>query len=167
MKIKNWEKEIAEKLTWQKGKFYPTHEVGSGRWTHNYTSAYDLASLGLKRGLHFTTGNDAPRGGVCGDFQKLTSSGRRLKIMRNLFAIVQAEKEATEIAEKKKKLENDHAEALELDRVFEARKNFRGLTSEVKAEIARVKTAHIPPTPILVTAKQSSGLSWSEFFKLV
>lgn len=152
------------------GKYYPTHTVGSGKWTHNYTSAVSLSTLGLESGKHYTWGNDAPRGGACGDFQKLTAAGKRLKVIKELFAAAAAknaeiaQKDAASAAEYVEKL---HADALADDKVFELQKNFNGISYEVKAEILRVKKAHEAPTPVLVAAKQASGLSWKHFFKLV
>jgi hypothetical protein len=149
------------------GKYYPTHTVGSGKWTHNYTSAVGLSTFGLESGKHYTWGNDAPRGGACGDFQKLTAAGKRLKIIKELFAAAAAknaeiaQKDAARAAEYVEKL---HADALEDDKVFELQK---GISDEVKAEILRVKKAHEAPTPVLAAAKQASGLSWKHFFKLV
>ena len=155
------ELELGQELL-RTGKYYPTHAVGSGRWTHNYTSAVSLSSLGLESGKHYTWGNDAPRGGACGDFQKLTAAGKKLKVIKELFAAV-AKEDAARAAEYVERL---HADALADDKVFELRKNFKGLTDEVKAEILRVKKAHEAPTPLLVAAKQASGLSWNQFFKL-
>ena len=84
------ELELGQELL-RTGKYYPTHAVGSGRWTHNYTSSVSLSSLGLESGKHYTWGNDAPRGGACGDFQKLTAAGKKLKVIKELFAAVAKE----------------------------------------------------------------------------
>lgn len=43
-----------------------------------------LKELGMKLGKHYVTGNDAPRGGKCGDFVKLLSAGKRLKFVKEL-----------------------------------------------------------------------------------
>lgn len=60
------------------------HTSGSGRFTKNmdYTqdTVYVLKMAGLKEGLDFIVGNDSPRGGLTGNFIKLTSKGKRKMI---------------------------------------------------------------------------------------
>lgn len=78
----------------KEGFFRPTTRHGSGRYVQNYTSAgWDtdyrgeilvLKELGMKLGKHYVTGNDAPRGGKCGDFVKLLSAAKRLKFVKEL-----------------------------------------------------------------------------------
>ena len=93
-----------------------------------------------------------------------------MKVIKELFAAAVAknaeiaQKDAARAAEYMEEL---HSRALADDKVFELRKNFKGISDEVKTEILRVKKAHEAPTPLLVAAKQASGLSWKHFFKLV
>jgi len=60
---------------------------GSGRFStksadHNRHLVYTLQEMGLIEGRHFVTGNDSPRGGWSGGFVKLTSAGKRLKVIQ-------------------------------------------------------------------------------------
>lgn len=75
------------------GIFRPTTCHGSGRyatnytatgWQHNFRGEVEiLKDMGLKAGRHYVVGNDAPRGGKCGDFVKLTPAGKRLAIVKS------------------------------------------------------------------------------------
>ena len=78
------------------GIYRPTTCQGSGRYSKNYTAAgweknifgevSVLKGLGLIRGRHYLCGNDAPKGGKCGDFVKLTAAGKRLAMVRKVRA---------------------------------------------------------------------------------
>jgi hypothetical protein len=68
---------------------FPNHYNGSGRWTRksaDYAARLSdiLTGLGMVRGRHFRTGNDAPFGGHTGEWVGLTPLGRRRKAFRDI-----------------------------------------------------------------------------------
>ena len=81
IKAKRLFTELAKARNWT---LRPNGYSGRGRYAsktanHAGTLANTLEGIGLVRGQHFTTGNDAPRGGWSGEFVTLLPAGRRLK----------------------------------------------------------------------------------------
>jgi len=69
--------------------------IGSGRYTKRSADyvkqAIDiLKKSGLKPTIHYVDDNDAPRNGWCGNYIKLTARGKRLKIVKDAVAKVDA-----------------------------------------------------------------------------
>jgi hypothetical protein len=52
--------------------------------------AKKLMDLGMQRGKHFLSGNDAPRFGHTGEWVKLTPLGRRRKVIKDIKTKVEA-----------------------------------------------------------------------------
>ena len=88
----------ATKKFFNEGFFRPTRLYLTDIFKRYYTSAGwerlptneipILKQLGFKLNVHYLVGNDAPRGGKCGDFVKLMPRGKRLRIVQ----LVRAEK---------------------------------------------------------------------------
>jgi hypothetical protein len=83
IKAKRLFTELVQSSDWT---IHPNGYSGRGRYAsrtadHATTLADSLEELGLVRGRHFTTGNDAPRGGWSGEFVTLLPAGRRLKVV--------------------------------------------------------------------------------------
>ena len=88
------------------------HTSGSGRFTSNLDST-DATIQALKAlGLTFNCGNDAPRGGLTGNWIELDAAGRRkvAPIAKEAQA-AKDESEAKEQAEKDKAQKDEKAEA--------------------------------------------------------
>jgi len=86
--LKQFALAVSRKNGW---KCWPNYYTGSGRWSRcsaNYAEQIDriLTDLGMIRGKHFCTGNDAPRRGFTGDYVELFPAGRRWKIIKVLRA---------------------------------------------------------------------------------
>jgi hypothetical protein len=83
------EQKLLEDLATARSKIYPNYYNGSGRWTRksaDYAARLSdiLTGLGMVRGRHFRTGNDAPFGGHTGEWVGLTPLGRRRKAFRDI-----------------------------------------------------------------------------------
>ena len=88
------ERKLLKDLATASAKTYPNHYNGSGRWTTksaDYAGRLSelLTTMGMVRGKHFETGNDAPKGGWTGNFVRLLPLGRRRKLVRDLRESVQ------------------------------------------------------------------------------
>lgn len=60
------------------GRVHGKHYSGSGRYTSVANGTHYTTIEGLRLvGVDFTTGNDAPRGGQCGDYVELSPKGKR------------------------------------------------------------------------------------------
>lgn len=86
IKAKRLVTELAESGNWT---VHPNGYSGCGRHVsrtadHAATLSLALASIGLVFGRHFSTGNDAPRGGWSGEFVTLLPAGRRLKVITDI-----------------------------------------------------------------------------------
>lgn len=86
--LKQFALEVSRKNGW---KCWPNYYTGSGSWSRcsaDYAEQIDriLTDLGMIRGKHFCTGNDAPRGGWTGDYVELLPAGKRWKIIKELRA---------------------------------------------------------------------------------
>ena len=82
-------KELVLNLLNSKGKYYPNYYLNSySSWKKGANKALlledILIALKLKKGKHFITGNDAPRGGYTGNFVKLLPLGKKLKVIKEL-----------------------------------------------------------------------------------
>jgi hypothetical protein len=53
-------------------KIYVGGYAGRGRWTKSYSYQAYLVAILDRLGYKYTTGNDAPRGGVTGDYLKVS-----------------------------------------------------------------------------------------------
>ena len=67
---------------------HPNYYMGTGsRQSKSVDYAENLVKklvgLGLQRGKHFMSGNDAPRGGHTGEWVNLTPLGRRRKVIKD------------------------------------------------------------------------------------
>ena len=94
--LKQFALEVSRKNGW---RCWPNYYTGSGSWSRcsaDYANEIHnvLIKLGMVRGKHFRTGNDAPRGGWTGDFVELLPAGKRWKIIKELRAAAAAEAEA-------------------------------------------------------------------------
>lgn len=73
-----------ESNSWEKGKVRTCFSSGRGRFCKNLDYTEEtlrvLHFAGLKQGIDFESSNDAPRGGLCGNYIKLTSKGRKKMI---------------------------------------------------------------------------------------
>ena len=62
------------------GKIHTCHTSGRGRYTTNLDYTADtieaLNALKLVKNVDFVVGNDAPKGGLTGNYVKLTSRGK-------------------------------------------------------------------------------------------
>ena len=79
--------------------------TGTGRYTRKSADYVEKArvildSCGLKCPRHYHYGNDAPRGGWSGDYLKLTTSGKRLKIVKTAVEVVQTYEQKKETKRK-------------------------------------------------------------------
>jgi len=82
-------KELVLNLLNSRGKYYPNYYLNSySSWKKGANKALlledILITLKLKKGKHFITGNDAPRGGYSGNFVKLLPLGKKLKVIKEL-----------------------------------------------------------------------------------
>lgn len=87
------ERKLLEELA-TANAIHPNYYNGSGRWTQksaDYAAslAAILTGLGMIRGKHFESGNDAPQGGWTGEYVRLLPLGRRRKLVRDLRGSVQ------------------------------------------------------------------------------
>lgn len=64
-------------LTHGEIRVYTCHTSGSGRFTSNLDSTDTTIAALRALGLTFKTGNDAPRGGLTGNWIELDAAGRR------------------------------------------------------------------------------------------
>lgn len=53
-------------------KIYTGYYTGSGRFTSSYSAQSTVIAILKAQGYKFETGNDAPRGGVSGEFVKVS-----------------------------------------------------------------------------------------------
>ena len=80
-------KKFGPELLYEETILRPVHVNGSGKWSSNYRSSKVDAQIQLLKdsGLfHYESGNDAPRGGACGEYHKFTPKRKRLKLMREV-----------------------------------------------------------------------------------
>lgn len=56
------------------GKIYHTYTTGSGRHVSNYSAKETIVAILKASNYKYTEGNDAARGGKCGDFLKVSST---------------------------------------------------------------------------------------------
>jgi hypothetical protein len=75
-------------LTTSRRAVHPNYYMGAGRSQRKSVDYAEnlvekLVGLGLQRGKHFTSGNDAPRGGHTGEWVNLTPLGRRRKAIKD------------------------------------------------------------------------------------
>lgn len=101
--MKNIEKVLSKKygnsILYSVTMIRPTFVTGKGRRTRNYTSslAYEQRNEMLESGLfHYESGNDAPRGGACGEWHRFTPKVRRLGLKKQ-----DAEKELARIEQRR------------------------------------------------------------------
>lgn len=99
------------------GKTYSGH----GRFTSIANGTHYSTIEGLRLiGVDFVTGNDAPRGGQCGDYVELTAKGRRqvaewAKVKKAEIAAAEAEKLAEINAKKNRRITAIKAQLLILN----------------------------------------------------
>ena len=92
------------------GRVHGKHYSGSGRFTSVANGTHYTTIEGLKAiGVDYVTGNDAPRGGQCGDFVELTAKGRRqvaewAKMRKAEIAEAEAKKQADLAAKKARRV---------------------------------------------------------------
>ena len=80
----------------KQGMIRPNYYTGDRRWTRcssDYAGliVQKLESLGMSEGKHFEFGNDAPSGGHTGKWVRLTSLGKRRKVIRYIRATSKVE----------------------------------------------------------------------------
>jgi hypothetical protein len=86
IKAKRLVTELAKSGNWTS---HPNGYSGTGRHVsktadHAATLTESLELIGMAKGRHFSTGNDAPRGGWSGEFVTLLPAGRRLKVIADI-----------------------------------------------------------------------------------
>ena len=77
-----------EELATSRRAVHPNYYMGSRRCPRKSVDYAEnlvekLTDLGMRRGKHFMSGNDAPRGGHTGEWVKLTPLGRRRKAIKD------------------------------------------------------------------------------------
>lgn len=76
--------QLAKSLLTNENKIKTCWTSGSGRFTTNLNYHDDVIQVlqiaGMKNGIHFTEGNDSPRGGQTGLFIAITSKGKAKRI---------------------------------------------------------------------------------------
>lgn len=128
--------------------------TGSGKHTkksadHVSNARNILLAAGMIAGRHFICDNDAPRGGWCGDYIKLTANGRNLKIVRQ--AIVNSTQLTAKKTEKTKKyLRSDAEKRLPLlcrERLLDnlSKNHRKSLNAEIR-HLAEICGEILPPT---------------------
>ena len=93
------------------GRVHGKHYSGSGKYTSVANGTHYTTIEGLRLiGVDFQEGNDAPRGGQCGDYVELSPKGKRqvaewAKGRKDAKAKALAERKAKDIADVKAKFE--------------------------------------------------------------
>lgn len=137
-------------LAYGEKRIRPCHTSGKGRFTSNLDSTDTTIAALNALGLTFKTGNDAPRGGLTGNWIELDGAGRRkvAPIAKDARA-AKAEAEAKEQAEKEAKAK----------RIAEL---FIGIEGK-DVLIAWWKSGIFHPAPAeVIKAKEAAGMTWKE-----
>jgi hypothetical protein len=87
--MKAIEKKLAEKygneILYSSTELRPVHVNGSGKWASNYRSSKidnQIIELINSKLFNYETGNDAPKGGKCGEYHRFTPKVKRLGLKR-------------------------------------------------------------------------------------
>ena len=132
------------------GRVRTCRTSGSGRFTSSVDSTYATIQALKALGLTFDCGNDAPRGGLTGNWIELDAAGRRkvAPIAKEAQA-AKAEAEAKERAEKEAKAKR-------------AAERFIGIEG-MNVLLTWWKSGISHPAPAeVIKAKEAAGMTWRE-----
>ena len=132
------------------GRVRTCRTSGSGRFTSNLDSTETTIAALKALGLTFKLGNDAPRGGLTGNWIELDAAGRRkVAPIQKEAQAAKAEAEAKERVEKEAKAKR-------------AAERFIGIEGmDVLLTWWRSGTFHPAPAEVL-RAKEAAGMTWRE-----